>query len=104
MGWCGGENILAGGAGPKEVCGRRWRTVGPRVIAITGATGMLGRSLVPLLTTAGHTVRRLVRSRPGPGDILWDPERGVLDAAQLEGVDAVIHLAGEPIAGGRWTA
>lgn len=83
---------------------QRWRTVGPRVIAITGATGMLGRSLIPLLTTAGHTVRRLVRSRPGPGDLLWDPDHGVLDAAQLEGVDAVIHLAGEPIAGGRWTA
>ncbi len=81
------------------------RTAGmaPRVIAITGATGMVGRSLVPLLTSGGHTVRRLVRSRPAPGDILWDPDRGVLDAGQLEGVDAVIHLAGEPIAGGRWT-
>jgi hypothetical protein len=82
---------------------QRSRGAPARVIAITGASGMLGRRLVALLTTGGHTVRRLVRSRPAPGDILWDPERGTLDAAQLEGVDAVIHLAGESIAGGRWT-
>ena len=80
------------------------RGAAPRVIAITGSTGMVGRSLVPLLTSGGHTVRRVVRSRPAAGDILWDPDRGALDAGQLEGVDAVIHLAGEPIAGGRWTA
>ncbi len=82
---------------------RRTPAGAPLVVAITGATGMLGRRLSALLTTGGHAVRRVVRSRPGAGDILWDPERGTLDAAQLEGVDAVIHLAGESIAGGRWT-
>ena len=48
---------------------------------------------------------RLVRGRPGasPGDIPWSPEHGTLDAAALEGVDGVVHLAGEPILG-RWTA
>ncbi|MEO8636003.1 MAG: TIGR01777 family oxidoreductase [Gemmatimonadales bacterium] len=82
---------------------QRSRVMGSRIIAITGATGLLGRSLIPFLTSGGHTVRRLVRSHPAPEDILWDPDRGTIDAARLEGVDAVIHLAGEPIAGGRWT-
>ena len=76
----------------------------PLVIVITGATGMIGQNLAPFLTSGGHTVRRVVRSHPAPGDILWDPDRGALDAGQLEGADAVIHLAGEPIAAGRWTA
>ncbi len=77
---------------------------GPMTIAITGATGLLGRNLIPFLTTGGHRVRRLVRGRAGPEDIAWDPAAGRLDGAALEGVDAVIHLAGESIAGGRWTA
>ncbi len=76
---------------------------GPMTIAITGATGLIGRSLIPFLTTGGHRVRRLVRGRAGADDISWDPAAGLLDAAALEGVDAVIHLAGESIAGARWT-
>jgi uncharacterized protein (TIGR01777 family) len=48
-------------------------------------------------------VRRLVRSSPQPGDVLWDPARGALDASALSGVHAVVHLAGEPVAH-RWTA
>ena len=75
----------------------------PRTIAVTGATGLVARALLPFLTAAGHRIRRVVRSRPGPEDILWDPAAGRLDAAALEGVDAVIHLAGESIAGARWT-
>jgi uncharacterized protein len=56
------------------------------------------------LTAGGHTVRRLVRSerRRRPGDVLWDPAAGRLDPPALDGVDAVVNLAGEPIAQ-RWT-
>jgi uncharacterized protein (TIGR01777 family) len=73
-------------------------------IAVTGATGLIGRALVPALERRGHTVARVVRdaARARPGDIVWDPARGGPDAARLEGVDAVVHLAGEPIAQ-RWS-
>jgi uncharacterized protein (TIGR01777 family) len=71
-------------------------------VAVSGATGFIGSRLVGALTTAGHAVRRIVRTRPGPGDIVWNPARGELDSRQLEGVNAVIHLSGENIAG-RWT-
>jgi uncharacterized protein (TIGR01777 family) len=83
-----------------------YRHQAPWRIAMTGATGMLGTQLSAFLTTGGHTVVPLVRRevRPGEAAVYWDPERGVLDPADLEGFDAVIHLAGENIAGGRWTA
>jgi uncharacterized protein (TIGR01777 family) len=73
-------------------------------VAITGSTGLVGSALVPFLTTGGHTVRRVVRdpATAAPGDVVWDPARGTIDAAALEGVDAVIHLAGEPVSE-RWT-
>lgn len=74
-------------------------------VLVSGAGGLIGRNLVPALQAAGHQVSRLVRGQPGAsrGDIPWSPERGTLDAAALEGVDGVVHLAGEPILG-RWTA
>ena len=77
----------------------------PLRIAVTGASGFIGRSLVPFLTAGGHEVHRLVRSRARltPGDVFWDPTRGEIDAAALDGVDAVIHLAGEQVSE-RWTA
>lgn len=75
----------------------------PLAIGITGATGLIGRSLIPFLTTSGHRVRRLVRARGESDDILWDPASGRLDSMALEGMDAVVHFAGESIAGGRWT-
>ena len=77
----------------------------PMRIAVSGASGLIGSALVPLLTTAGHQVRRLVRSEPkGPDEVRWNPAAGSLDPAALEGCDAVIHLAGESIASHRWTA
>jgi uncharacterized protein (TIGR01777 family) len=77
----------------------------PITVAVTGATGMIGSALVTLLRARGHTVRRLVRSRQGlaAGDIGWNPDTGTLDPSSLHGVDAVVHLAGAPIAQ-RWTA
>lgn len=76
---------------------------GPHTILISGATGLIARALIPMLTAMGFRVRRLVRSEPGPEDVVWNPAAGSLDAGLLEGVDGVIHLAGESIAGGRWT-
>jgi uncharacterized protein (TIGR01777 family) len=75
---------------------------GPLRVAVTGASGFIGSLLVPLLTTGGHQVTRVVRHRPGEEEIQWDPAGLGLDPAALQGMDAVIHLAGENIAG-RWT-
>ena len=75
----------------------------PRTILVTGASGLVGDVLCPLLSTGGHTVRKLTRSQPDePNEYQWDPRQGTLDEAALDGVDAVIHLAGESIIG-RWT-
>ena len=74
----------------------------PLTVAVTGATGFIGSHLVRALTTAGHSVRRIVRRHPASDDIVWDPARGELDPRQLEGVGAVIHLAGASISH-RWT-
>ena len=72
-------------------------------IAITGASGLVGSALVPALHASGHETLRLVRREPRASDERrFDPARRALDAASLEGVDAVVHLAGENIAG-RWT-
>jgi uncharacterized protein (TIGR01777 family) len=75
----------------------------PMRIAVTGSTGLIGRRLLPFLKSGGHTVLPIVRKPTGaPGEITWNPDRGEIDAKALEGCDAVIHLAGESIAGGRW--
>jgi uncharacterized protein (TIGR01777 family) len=76
----------------------------PMHIAISGASGLIGTALTAFLTTGGHTVSKLVRREArGPREIRWDPDAGTVDTAALEGVDAVIHLAGENVGGGRWT-
>ena len=77
----------------------------PMRILVSGSTGLVGQPLVSFLTAAGHEVVRLVRSTPkGDGEIYWDPAAGTIDGAALEGFDGVVHLAGENIAAGRWTA
>jgi uncharacterized protein (TIGR01777 family) len=77
-------------------------------IIVTGASGLIGSSLVPSLLGRGHEVTQLVRRRSkgasgGVREVEWQPERGEIDAASLEGHDAAVHLAGENIAAGRWT-
>ncbi|MED5465117.1 MAG: TIGR01777 family oxidoreductase [Myxococcota bacterium] len=76
----------------------------PLRIAISGASGMIGVALRAFLSTGGHEVFSLVR-RPAqsPREIEWDPAGEVMDAQLLEGMDAVIHLAGANIAEGRWS-
>ncbi len=71
-------------------------------IAITGASGFIGQQLIPFFATRGHETVALVRDRTRTG-IFWDPESQQIDAQSLNGIDAVIHLAGESVAE-RWTA
>lgn len=77
-------------------------------IAITGANGLVGSALAKLLARDGAEVTSVVRRRGAAGnanvrEALWDPGAGTIDGAALEGLDAVVHLAGENIASGRWT-
>ncbi|HUU12100.1 MAG TPA: TIGR01777 family oxidoreductase [Terriglobia bacterium] len=75
-------------------------------ILVTGSTGLIGSALIPFLRAGGHEVVRLVRAqtRPQSAEIQWDPAAGKLDASALEGFDGVVHLSGENIGEGRWTA
>lgn len=74
-------------------------------VAITGASGLIGSALTPFLKTGGHQVYRLVRTQAdaSKGEISWQPSAKTLDLKALEGMDAVVHLAGENIASSRWT-
>lgn len=76
----------------------------PMKVLISGASGLIGGVLVPRLTTAGHEVHQLTRRTPqSPTAHQWKPSEGQIPADALTGFDAVIHLAGENIASGRWT-
>ncbi len=76
----------------------------PQRIAITGASGLIGTALIGHLKSEGHTVQRLVRRQVVSADeIQWDPAAGTVDLAALEGVDAVIHLAGANVGDKRWS-
>ena len=77
-------------------------------IAITGASGLIGTALGAVVRAGaweggGHTLLPLVRRSAMPAEVAWDPVAGTVDTDALEGVDAVVHLAGESVAGGRWT-
>ena len=76
-----------------------------QTIAVTGASGLVGRSVCRALTGAGHRVLRLVRRKPtGDDEVLCDAMAGRIDTAALAAVDGIVHLAGENIAEGRWNA
>jgi uncharacterized protein len=73
-------------------------------IAITGSHGFVGSALVPALTRAGHRPVRVVRGPAvGADELGWDPDAGTIEAAGLEGVGGVVHLAGAGIGDKRWT-
>lgn len=75
-------------------------------VLVSGATGLIGSTLVSELEGGGHRVTGLTRSPKSADDARWDPEAGEIEASRLEGVEAVVHLAGESIFGGptdRWT-
>lgn len=71
-------------------------------VAVTGSHGLIGRAVVRALAARGDEVVPLVRSEPRSGEVVWDPQAGTIDAQGLEGVDAVVHLAGEGIGDRRW--
>jgi len=77
----------------------------PTRIAMTGATGLIGSALTAFLRSGRHEVTRLCR-RPtdGPDAVVWNRDSQTWPASAFDGMDAVVHLAGENIAGGRWTA
>ncbi|MBM3677590.1 MAG: TIGR01777 family protein [Actinobacteria bacterium] len=72
-------------------------------VAITGAHGLVGRRLGQDLAHDGHQVIRITRRPAEPDDVVWDPATGSLEGARIDGVDAIVHLAGETV-GQRWTA
>jgi uncharacterized protein (TIGR01777 family) len=83
------------------------RAHGRQRIVISGASGLVGRSLAAFLASGGHLVSRLVRDGArarGEGEIVWNPASEEFDPTALEGIDAMIHLAGENISEGRWNA
>lgn len=75
-------------------------------VAVSGSGGLIGAEVVSALSAAGNEVVRLVRRDPVPGEnaVRWDPGKGISGPEGLSGLDAVIHLAGESIAAGRWNA
>jgi uncharacterized protein len=72
-------------------------------VAISGSSGLIGTALVAALRADQHEVVRLVRRSAREGEAPWDPDAGVLDAAVIDGCDAVINLSGAGIGDRRWT-
>ena len=73
-------------------------------VAITGASGLIGSALVTHLRDHGHEVLRLVRRvAAGPDEVRWVPDEGYVDRDRLDGVDAIVHLAGAGVGDRRWT-
>src|SRR6266576_7264363 len=72
-------------------------------IAIAGASGLIGSALIPVLEQSGNQITRVVRSIPKAGEIGWHPNQDEASASSFKGFDVIINLAGENIAGGRWT-
>jgi uncharacterized protein (TIGR01777 family) len=72
-------------------------------VAIAGASGLVGSHLIPVLKSMGAQITRMVRSKPKADELEWHPNEAEMTAGSLDGFDTIINLAGENIAGGRWT-
>ena len=73
-------------------------------VLVTGSHGLIGSALMPFLGGDGHQVRRLLRTESDEsGTTSWNPDAGTFAPGAFAGIDAVVHLAGESIASGRWT-
>ncbi len=72
-------------------------------VAVTGSSGLIGSSLVSFLSKRDVTVSKILRGDPTGNEISWKPESGDWDSAFADGIDGIVHLAGENIASGRWT-
>lgn len=96
---------MSASASPAESLNSSFHPNVPRSIAVTGITGMVGSALADRLRGHGAEVLGISRrvSDHLQSNIQWDPEKGLVNPARLESVDAVVHLAGENIAAGRWT-
>ena len=75
-----------------------------KTVLVTGHTGLIGKALVKALRARGEIVRGLTRSPKAEFEYGWDYKTGEIESKAFVGVDAVVHLAGENVAGGRWTA
>jgi uncharacterized protein (TIGR01777 family) len=84
---------------------KEFKHLARKKILIAGSSGLIGRQLVAFLDTGGHEVWRLVRRTPASGsnEIQWDPAKGTLNASEIEGFDAVIHLGGAGVGDKRWS-
>jgi uncharacterized protein len=81
----------------------RFAGTAPMRVAVSGGSGIVGSSLIPFLQTGGHEARRISRAATRPDDVEWSYRAGRIDSVKLDGLDGVVHLAGEAI-GARWTA
>ena len=89
----------------EDLLAHQGKTTPPLIFLISGASGVVGRSLIPFLTTGGHRVIKLVRRQPVAEDeLFWNPSHGELDLSAHKHIDVVIHLAGENIGDSRWSA
>ncbi len=89
----------------EDLLAHQGTTTPPLIFLISGASGVVGRSLIPFLTSGGHRVIKLVRRQPvNQDELFWNPVHGELDLAAHKHIDVVIHLAGENIGSGRWSA
>ena len=77
--------------------------IASQTLAMTGASGLVGTAVAAFLRSHGHRVLPMVRRAAGEGEIPWNADGADWDPTALEGVDTIVHLAGENIAGGRWT-
>ena len=71
-------------------------------VLITGSSGLIGSVLIESLASNGHEVVRLLRKKFAKDSPVWDPENDVIDLADVRDIAAVVHLAGDNIAEGRW--